>query len=513
LPTDTAARGVVTVAILATVALSADAWLTRHGANQPAASLALAPLGSLRLLAAAGLGSVALYMASRARRDYRYLLVGLAILGGVMAMSAERPALLVVAVADCVIALLASSLWPESSHPKASRSGWALLALASAVTAGLFVFQHPQHRLASFLTLILLMAFAAAVTGLTLLDRNAPLPTRRDPNRARELYETHAGSAVHPFALIGGKRHFWSGRGDGFIAYGCSAGVALALGPALAEPEADARLYEDFRHACAARGWRLAFYQVSAGLADSLGWGHRYLLGSEAVLDLSRFSLEGPERARLRHGVSRGRRAGVSVELIDEVELLPELAAEVEALARQGSGRRRLGEMAFSVGRRRDACQVPRTLGLARDADGRLVAYTTWLWLPAGREVVLDEIQRVPDAPPGTVDLLMWTCLSQFSSSADQASLGLAPAAGSMLVERLARVERFLRRRLHVGGFAPGLYSFKAKFAPDWVPRYIVAERLTDWPSIWLAVFLLHYPDAIRRLRPQLRAGSAVARP
>jgi lysylphosphatidylglycerol synthetase-like protein (DUF2156 family) len=107
----------------------------------------------------------------------------------------------------------------------------------------------------------------------------------------------------------------------------------------------------------------------------------------------------------------------------------------------------------------------------------------------------------------------MWTCLSQFSSSADQASLGLAPAAGSMLVERLARVERFLRRRLHVGGFAPGLYSFKAKFAPDWVPRYIVAERLTDWPSIWLAVFLLHYPDAIRRLRPQLRAGSAVARP
>jgi phosphatidylglycerol lysyltransferase len=500
--------------VLADLYLAAQAWLEQHHRSHPAAAVALAPLVPLRLLAGGVLACVALFMASRARRDFRYLLVGLGVLGGILAMTAERPALIAVAAADCLVVLLATSLWPESSNPRSSRLGWALLVAATAATGGLFVLQHPDHKLASFLTLVLLMAFAAAITGITLLDRNAALPSRSDPERAQALYAAHADAGVHPFALVGRKRHFWAADGSAFIAYGGRAGVALALGPAVGPPGCAVPVSREFREECRRRGWRPALYQIPARLARDLGWGHRYLLGSEAIVDLTSLSLAGPAMARLRHDVARGRRSGVLVTVAESSELDSRTTRAMAELAHVNSRRRRLGEMSFSVGRRGDRCDVPRVVGLAHDAEGGLVGFTTWLRLPATRTVVLDEVQRRDDAPAGAMDLVMWTGLKDLSASADRASLGLAPIAGSSQAERLARVETFLRKFLDLSGLAPGLYSFKAKFNPSWEPRYIVAERLRDWPGVWLAVFLLHYPEVLRRwarLGPGPRSETSAA--
>lgn len=504
------ARGLLTLVAVADVLLATEAWLAHHHAVHPAVGLALAPLAPLRVLVGGSLASVALYMASRSRKSFRYLLVGLAAAGGIVAITASRPLLIIVAGADCLLVLAAGSLWPKSSHLRSSVAGWVLLGSAAVVTTGLFMLQHPNHKLASVTTMALVMAFAAAVSGLTLLDRNAQMPTHQDPRRARELHDETAGAGVSPFALVGRKRHFWARDGSALLAYGCRGGVALGLGPALGTPEASARLHERFRAAARERGWRPALYQVSGHVARELGWGHRYLLGSEAMVDLSTLGLEGPARASLRRDVARGRRGGVQIEVVPDGELDEPTEAAMARLAESNSRHRRLGEMSFSVGRRRDRCQARRTVCIARDPAGALVAYTTWLWLPAARTVVLDEVQRDAQAPPGTMDLLLWSSLDSFRPEADRASLGLAPIAGSHQAQRLARIEAFARRRLRIGGIAPGLYSFKAKFGPSWEPRYLVAERWLDWPSVWLAVFMLHFPKAMSGwVQPQPLSRSA----
>jgi phosphatidylglycerol lysyltransferase len=140
---------------------------------------------------------------------------------------------------------------------------------------------------------------------------------------------------------------------------------------------------------------------------------------------------------------------------------------------------RHFGEMGFSVGRNDDVPAVPTSVGLAHDADGQLVAYVTWLSLPAARGVSLDAMRRRADAPGGTMDLLLYTGLKHFKGRAAWASLGLAPAGGPS---------------------ADSLSAFKSKFRPRWEPRYMVSERLIDWPMVAASTVLLHYPRLARHI-------------
>ena len=241
---------------------------------------------------------------------------------------------------------------------------------------------------------------------------------------------------------------------------------------------------------------------MAEATAAALPGARRLVIGSEAIVDIDRFTLAGRAMASLRHQVTRARRLGVAVDVLPERELQAGVRSQMRALAAELAERRPLGEMAFSVGRPSDPPAVERSVGLAM-RDGGLAGYVTWLWLPAARTVVLDEVKRSPAAPPGTVELLIATCLREFRGRADRASLGLAPITGpgGELAADL------LRNALGLRALSPGLSAFKAKFRPAWEPRYLVVERVLDLPAVLLAMFLLHHPDLGRRARALTRAA------
>jgi len=489
-PLAAALRAVLMLVALADAGTALYVWYLRHHGTRAAIHAAFAALAPVRLLAAVALVGAALYLATRPKRAFQLVLVLFAVGGGLLALASSHLALIAIAIVDCLAALLAGSLWRQLGDPLSSRFGWVLLALAGGAASFLFVVQHPSHRLASVFALVLVVAFAAGVSALALLDRPAPLPTRRDPLAALALYTAHATSGVAPFALMRDKRHLWGHDGRSFVAFGCRAGVAVALGPAIGPPADAARLHEEFRTACRSRGWRPAFYQVPEATAGLTGMV-RAPLGSEAVVDVDSFGLVGARVGKLRRLVARGRRAGVSVRVLAGSALSGEQLAAMRQLARRLADRRHLGEMAFSVSRQDDPPPLERTVGLAHDRTGALVAYASWLWMPSAATQVLDEARRGPGAPPGTMELLIASCLVAFRGRAARASLGLAPMAGAALPAALrARVP------------AAGLESFKGKFAPCWEPRCVALERLLDLPAVLLALVLLHYPRIGRR-RPR----------
>jgi lysylphosphatidylglycerol synthetase-like protein (DUF2156 family) len=501
LPLGALVRALLTFVAVADATLSLQLWRLQqtHYHHQHTAGDALLAVASMKLLGAVVLAVAAVYLATQPKQAFRRILMLLTVLAAVLSVAASQPTLLAIAITDCLAAFLAASLWPEIGERRASRFGWFLLGGAVAATAWLFLLQKPDQRMGFLFTLVLGLALAAMVSALALLGRNSPLPATRLLPGALALYRSHARAGVSPFALMRDKRHFWSSDRQAFLPFACRSGSALALGPAIGEPDSAGRLEREFLTESRRRGWRPAFYQVPEETAEHLATGVRIGIGSEALVDVSAFGLEGPQMAKLRRDVARARRQEISVRVVARSELSPELRSALLELDEEAAHSLHLGEMSFSVGRRGDPSAVERTVGLAFDSDGRLVAYVTWLWLPAAATMALDEVKRSSLAPSGAVDLLIFTCLEHFKGTVVRASLGLAPMTGARQAERLAVFESFLRRVLGISSLSPGLYSFKAKFNPRWERRYLVVERLHDLPAVLTATMLLHYPELTQR--------------
>ena len=116
-------------------------------------------------------------------------------------------------------------------------------------------------------------------------------------------------------------------------------------------------------------------------------------------------------------------------------------------------------------------------------------------------------MRRVPDAPPGVMELLLVSAMERFRSyGAQVVSLGLV-ALGDINQETTS-VERNLVRlvtdRLHLLEHHETLFNFKQKFHPCWESRYLVTNTTLALPKIALAVLRLrnYSGGGVARLLP-----------
>lgn len=495
------ARPVLMFIALADGLLSLELWTLRSPHVRSAATAVLQAVAPARPLVALALAGSALYLATRPKRAFRRILLILALAATLLSMKSGQRVLVAAALIDGLVALLASSLWSEEGDRLSSRLGWSLLGVAAATLgagAWLLLNEHGRPHVVPAFALPLLLAFAAGVLGLILLDRSPPMPGAWDP-AVLPLYLAAGRSAVSPFALMRDKRHFWATDQRSFLAFASRTGVAVALGPAIGQRGTSFTAYQEFRSACKARGWRPALYQVPAETISELPGTRRLVIGSEALVDIDAFGLKGRAMANLRHQVTKAQRLGVAVEVLPASQVPWAVRSAMDRLAAEVVAGSLLGEMSFSVGRREEPPLVERTVGLAFDRQRQLAGYVTWLWLPAAATFVLDEVKRSPHAPAGTTELLIATSLLEFRGRARRASLGLAPLTDARHAAGLAVVEAFLLKVLGVRSLSPSLYAFKAKFGPAWEPRYLIVEGMGDLPPVLLALFLVHYPELGRR--------------
>jgi lysylphosphatidylglycerol synthetase-like protein (DUF2156 family) len=473
----------LTVMVLGAAALSLQAWLSNRHVWRTAGFVAATALTKAAVVLVLVLVVAGLLVALRPKRTVQQALMVIALANVVLGMVTGRPILALAGAIGFALTVIARSLWWELSDTRSSRLGRFVLLAATGLVVALFLLERPKGTLLAIFTLAFLIALGAGLWGLMLLVRNAPLPSSIGP--LATVYEEYARAGISPFTLMHDKRYFWNREGTAYLAYAARAGAAVVLGPGVGPPPALPSLYAEFRAESHRRGWRVGFYQVPEAMAEEFGRAHRYRIGAEAIVSLEGLTLDGPVMAKLRHEVSRARRNGVTVTLVPDAAVTPQTRWAMRSLTEMRIQRRHLGEMGFSVGRGDDTPAVPTTVGLAHDASGQLVAYVTWLSLPAARGVALDAMRRRADAPGGTMDLLLYSGLQHYRALASWASLGLAPAGGSS---------------------ACSLSAFKSKFRPVWEPRYLVAERLIDWPVVAASTLLLHYPRLAQHLTRRVMA-------
>jgi len=341
-----------------------------------------------------------------------------------------------------------------------------------------------------FTALGVLLGFAALYLWLRPLSQ-AVAQTVGERRVARTLVDAYGYDSLAFFSLRRDKSYFFSPTRRSFLAYRVVAGAALVSGdPVGDESELDALLAE-FRRVAHAQGWRLAVLGASAGQLDRYRrLGLRAIsIGEEAVLRPSEFSLEGRAIRKVRQSVSRARKAGYRLRVVQVEEADAALRAALENVSDAWRGNQ--PERGFSMAI--DGLYVPGTVfAVAEDADGGIGGFLHLAPTCAGGGWSLSTMRRRPDAPNGLMEFLVVETLAWAGErGATELSLNFCALTDLLSVERaLTMPRRLLRRGLLAADRVfqlERLYSFNRKFFPEWRPRYLCVERLSDLPLVGLA--------------------------
>ncbi|NBD10836.1 MULTISPECIES: bifunctional lysylphosphatidylglycerol flippase/synthetase MprF [Corallococcus] len=398
-----------------------------------------------------------------------------------------------------------ASLFAEAFSP-----GWLLAAVAvvgASVWLGFFSYRHVDYShdlwwrftfsgdAPRFLRASVGVLGATVVAGIASLLRPAGArthpPTLEELRKVRPLVAS-ATESMASLALVGDKSLLFNDAGDAFLMYGVAGRAWVSMGDPVGPPEAATELAWRFRElADRHHGWA-CFYQVGPGaLPRYLDLGLTLLkLGEEATVPLEDFSLEGPERRGLRHGVRRMEREGWTFEVRPR-EAVPELMPRLQAISDAWLAEKNTREKGFSLG-----WFSPRYLEQGPVAlvckDGVLTGFAN-VWAPDTKEELSVDLMRyLPGSPHGAMDylftsLMLWGRQQGFH----RFNLGMAPFSG--FEERtLAPVWNRLgalvfRHGEHFYNFQ-GLRHYKEKFRPDWSPRYLASPGGLALPGVLTGV-------------------------
>lgn len=332
-----------------------------------------------------------------------------------------------------------------------------------------------RAALVGFLALTLVLLISALRPG---TQRHA-LPGPAELERARAILMAQ-GDASANIALTGDKCLMFSDSGRSFLMYRIRGRSWIALHEPFGDPREFAALAWAFHDAAYEANGRPIFYSVSAAQVPLwIDMGLALIkMGEEAVVPLRSFSLEGPERKRLRTTHNRALRDGLRFEVLDP-PFAPALMAELQSISDAWLAAKTGGEKGFSVGTFDPEVLSRAPIAVVRQ-DGRLVAFAS-LWITDLKQsATIDLMRHVDDAPSGMMEFLFTELLLHFAAEGyTEFSLGNAPLAGLDArrgVPLSTRLGAFVYRHGRQFYNFEGLRAFKSKFDPDWRPVYVAVS-------------------------------------
>jgi lysyl-tRNA synthetase, class II len=329
--------------------------------------------------------------------------------------------------------------------------------------------------------------------------------------RAAALVAAHGSDSLDPFALRADKRfHF---AGGGMLAYRVIRGTAVVSGDPIGPRDSAPEILDSFAARARRRGWGVALTGASERHLDGYGTlGLRALqMGSEAIVDPQRFSLEGRPVRKVRQSVARIHRRGWSVDVVDARALEPGASAELAAIERGWrDAQPRVVGFAMTLGRMWSGDEDANGLCvLARSPDGELRAFLHFVRYEGG--LSLDVMRRLGDEPNGLNEAMVVAALEHARAEGlREVSLNFAGCAHLMTPDDRPTPRRrlacFALRRAHGRFQLERLVRFNDKFFPVWRPRYLVYAGRARLPLAALRVLqaegYLRAPE-----RPPLTSG------
>jgi lysyl-tRNA synthetase, class II len=380
------------------------------------------------------------------------------------------------------------------------------------------------HVSAGFVTALwLLLAVGLAAGAVAVLALLRPTPGAQGHSaaahtRAAELVAAWGNDSLAPFALRRDKAFFFS-RGA-FLAYRTLRETAVVSGDPVGPPGTAPAVVRDFLAFAAERGWEV----VLTAASDRHLLSYRKLglsvlrIGSEAVVDPSRFTLEGRAVRKLRQSVTRLARRGWSAEVVPADRLGPDSVAGIAAVELAWrERRRRMQGFAMAMDRLWGAPEDAHDLYvLARGPEGDVRAFLRFVRHRRG--LSLDAMRRLEGAPNGLTEALVVAALAHArEAEVLEVSLNFAGFAHIMAADAALghrqRVARWLLERLHGRFQLERLVAFNEKFSPAWRARYLVHSGRRRLPLAALRVLQAEAYVRPPQPRPALEPAGWAPRP
>ncbi|HLX56308.1 MAG TPA: phosphatidylglycerol lysyltransferase domain-containing protein [Ktedonobacteraceae bacterium] len=397
-----------------------------------------------------------------------------------------------------------------------------------------------------FLDSILWLSVAALLTGMFFLLR--PVSTgwwiafqqerlAEAREKATDLLYRYGNQAHSFFAFAPENLRYLAPDGEGMIPYRLMNNVAVILGDPLCAPQACQWIMHRFLDLCQREDWQVAIFQAhpeKLPVYRALGL-HFFKIGEEAIVNPQFFTLSGSALANVRCSARRAERDGVSIRWYEgppPEDVLNQLREVSSNWLERKAGRDAM-EMGFSMGRldelpeaaaRADAIAdrmalgeaspqvTPRLMtGVATEHNGRVCAFATFTPIygkktnscatsvhntrAPGCGWALDLMRRLPDAPPGVMELLIVQAIERARKrGAEVLSLGVVAMAdmNEEMTVKQRQIASFLVEHLHLLETHRSLLRFKQKFHPKWESRYMVASSTLALPKVALAILKAH---------------------
>jgi phosphatidylglycerol lysyltransferase len=325
------------------------------------------------------------------------------------------------------------------------------------------------------------------------------VPTEDEIQKAEAFAMKHADSA-DPLLVGGGDKGVWfydnpkkPGDPHAMFLYQRSGDrVVVFKEPVIADGVDPAPAIDAFLRFCDDLDVEPVFSMITDRWMGQLhDFGFHFLkVAQEAVVPLEGFSLQGGQNAGFRRTLRDLEKAGVKFELLSppfDDATIGQLRTVSDAWIAAKGGH----ELQFS------ACYFsPRYIqrhpvGVAREASGRIIAFVNILTTRQGGPATIDFMRYSPNVVDNLMDFVL---IRSMQTAAEQGATSFSLGGAALSDVGVWRGSKLIERAMHVFSTKAesfynyqGLLRYKAKFHPDWVPRYIAYQQPWDWAASLIA--------------------------
>lgn len=292
---------------------------------------------------------------------------------------------------------------------------------------------------------------------------------------ARTILHQHGGTALDHFKTYFDKIIFKPEHLDCFIAYRVTGSYAVALEGPVGPKESWRACVIAFNKFCRESGLKSLYYRVPEENLDLFPKKKKILLGQEAVMDLTTFTLDGGAKKSIRNALKKVSEKGYQAKVY-QAPISDGLLQKLKSVSDEWLADTDRSEIVFSQGMFLWEELKQQTILTVENAEEKIVAFLNVIPDYAPGEGTYDLIRKTQDAPGGVIDFITVELFKYFKSAGyGSVNLGLAPMSGIAEPQNLPeRSMKFAYEKIRSFGHYKGLRDFKDKFAPTWHNKYLV---------------------------------------